>query len=541
MRGRPREAWSRHRDMPAWILVGVVVLALVAGASAWAVSSGSRAAYRVAIAKVGSVSETLDATGTLYPVNSARLAFQVAGQVASVPAVVGQRVTQGEVLATLATGSLAAAVDANQATVLSAQNKLAADEASEASLISSAAATVSQVTAVPTPATSPEAAAITALLGSLTSEQRDEASDAAKAKEALGLAATACVSRPGSSTGSPHAGSAAGSPPGGTSPACIAALQAALAAQLLVSQVQARIGASESSLERMVAAAAHSASSQRSAASSSGSSNAGSGPPGAGGLTAAAAPYQVAADQAALDADEASLSTAQAELGSAEIVSPMAGVVAAVGITPGETVAAGSSSDVIVVIGPQSFEVRVSVGVSEISQVKVGQAAFVTPDGQSSQLTGTITQVGPPPAAVPATTTTVNYPVVVSLPAGTPGLFDGASASVAIVVQRSSGVVTVPTSAVHQIGQFAFVGELARGKVHDVRVALGAVGNILTAVTSGVKPGTPVVLANLGQPLPSITATPGRAAFAGIGALTGGGGFRRAGAGGAGGAGARAG
>ncbi len=526
-----------------WIVVSVVLIAVVGGTCAWALGSRTAGSYRTVVAKVGSVSETLDTTGTLHPVDSAQLAFQVAGQVASVSASVGQQVTQGEVLATLSTGSLVAAEDAAQAAVVSAQTKLAADEASEASLISSASAASAQVAQAPSSATSSATAGISALLARITSEQRQEALDAAKEKEALGLASSACASRSGSSPGAPASSGVGVASPGaapalGTTTAgpaaCLAALQKALAAEHLVSVDQAQINAGESSMERMLAAA-RGAASQKSAAPS-GASNAGSGPPTTTSFSAVSAPYQIAADQAALDADEQSLSTAQAELSSAEIVSPMAGVVAAVAITPGATVPAASSSDVIVVIGPQSFEVSASVGVTDISQVKVGQSALVTPDGQVSEIAGTVTQVGPPPVATSASTAAVDYPVVVSLPAGTPGLFDGASASVAIVVQRSSGVVTVPTSAVHQIGQFTFVSELAGGKMRDVRVVLGAMGDTLTAVTSGIKSGTPVVLANLDQPLPSINATSGRAAFAGIGALTGGGGFRPGGLRGAGGA-----
>ena len=51
------------------VVVVVVVVAGALGASAWALTGGSSADYRTAVAAVGDVQETLDSTGTLEPVN----------------------------------------------------------------------------------------------------------------------------------------------------------------------------------------------------------------------------------------------------------------------------------------------------------------------------------------------------------------------------------------------------------------------------------------------------------------------------------------
>jgi HlyD family secretion protein len=265
--------------------------------------------------------------------------------------------------------------------------------------------------------------------------------------------------------------------------------------------------------------------------SNGGSDQSGSGSSSAGPTsTTVVSPDQVAADQATLDADEADLSEDQTSLDEAQLTTPIAGTVASVGVTAGQSVSANSSSDQIVVIAPEQFEVSTTVAVTEVSQVKMGDKASVTLNGQDTSLVGQVTEIGPPPTS----SSTTDYPVVISLSPGLVGLYDGASASVSIVVDQASDVVTVPTSAVHELGRFAYVSEVRDGTIRNVDVTVGVVGNTLTQVSSGVKAGVIVVLANLSEPLPSTSSTSGGANFAGVGALTGtggfgGGGFRRAG------------
>lgn len=119
--------------------------------------------------------------------------------------------------------------------------------------------------------------------------------------------------------------------------------------------------------------------------------------------------------------------------------------------------------------------------------------------------------------------------MLVSLPPGRSGLFTGASASVAIVTQQVADVVTVPSSAVHTVGSNSFVSEQRGGRVLLTRVAVGAVNDALTQVTSGVAVGDTVVLANLNTPLPSSNTT--NRGLAGAGGF-GGSGFRGGGGGG---------
>jgi hypothetical protein len=97
---------------------------------------------------------------------------------------------------------------------------------------------------------------------------------------------------------------------------------------------------------------------------------------------------------------------------------------------------------------------------------------------------------------------------------------------------------------VHTLGTESFVYELKGGKEVEHTVGIGAVGTTLTQITSGLKSGQEVVLANLSIPLSTGTSSSsglgglGSSGFIGAGgAGFGGGGAARFGGGGFGGAG----
>ena len=63
--------------------------------------------------------------------------------------------------------------------------------------------------------------------------------------------------------------------------------------------------------------------------------------------------------------------------------------------------------------------------------------------------------------------------------------------------------MTVPTSAVHTLATISTVNVYESGKSVATRVTLGAVGAETTEITSGLKAGQQIILANLKDPLPS--------------------------------------
>jgi HlyD family secretion protein len=258
---------------------------------------------------------------------------------------------------------------------------------------------------------------------------------------------------------------------------------------------------------------------------------------GSGHTSAPASPDQLAADQASIDAANAQLAEVQQNLAAASLVSPIAGTVAQVTITAGQSVSANSTSATIVIIGPGTSEVTTAVTDNQVGQVKPGEAASIVPDGGSTPIPGTVTAIG----ALGTTTSSgsASYPVTISLKSTTQPLYAGSNAAVSITLGSAKAAVTVPTSAVHTIGSISFVTEMRNGKATTVPVKLGVIGSTVTQITSGVSAGDQVVLADLGTALPT-AGTTGARGFGGGGGGFGGGaaGGRAAGGGGAAGGGA---
>jgi multidrug efflux pump subunit AcrA (membrane-fusion protein) len=234
-----------------------------------------------------------------------------------------------------------------------------------------------------------------------------------------------------------------------------------------------------------------------------------------GGAKQAPSASQLAADQAAVDSAQASLDSARQNLAQASLVAPTAGIVGAVSVTVGQQVAARASAPQIVVLGQGVDQVVTQVGESDIGRVRPGDAATVTPDGQPAPLPGTVVAVGLLPSG---TGSPVTYPVTIGLTGTPPALPAGSGASVALTVASATGVLTVPTSAVHTDPSGTSVTVLRDGAATPVPVALGAVGAGRTQIVSGLQAGDAVVLADLTQPLPSA----GTAGLRGLGGGQGG-------------------
>jgi HlyD family secretion protein len=274
------------------------------------------------------------------------------------------------------------------------------------------------------------------------------------------------------------------------------------------------VGKLATELNKAVAAAVASRSgpTRSGAGSTSGGSGSGGSDGAAGRSAQPVSAARIAADQAAVDAARAQLAAARQNLAAATLTSPIAGTVADVTVTDGQQAAAGSTDAAIVVIGDGQDEVTTAVTDGQVGQVEPGDHATVTPDGATTPIQGTVTRIG----ALGTTTSSgaASYPVTISLAGTAQRLFAGATASVAITLRTAKAAVTVPTSAVREFGGFAVVSKLVAGKATSTRVTIGARGPELTQVTSGLRAGDRVVLADLDQPLPTSNDTLNRARLA---------------------------
>ena len=198
---------------------------------------------------------------------------------------------------------------------------------------------------------------------------------------------------------------------------------------------------------------------------------------------------------------EADLIVARQDLAAGVLTTPISGTIAAVAITKGDSVSANSGSTTITVIGSGQYTVDSTVTLTMIDKVKVGDTASVTVNGRTEPITGTVTQIGI--LSDSSSSSTPTYPVTVLLkPAGTT-LYNGSGAIVTVTVGNSNGVLTVPTSAITTVGSRHTVTTVANGVSAVVPVEIGAMGTDLTEITSGLKAGQSVVIADLAQALPT--------------------------------------
>ena len=554
-----RSGWGRAGHRRA-VLIGAIVAVVVlgGGVAAWAEVGGSDAGYRMATVTRTDIGTTLDVVGTVDPVADASAAFQVEGQVATVSVAPGQVVTAGQTLGTLDTTALTESVSSAQSTLEADEAKLVEDEESESSSTTTTTtpsagktqtSTPSSSTTTTTPTrstTSGQSATVTADQSTLTADQSTLSSDQNKEAADLTQAQSDCTTANTSTTTGQVT--------------CESALQTVSTDEQQVSKDQTAVSKDETALGQALEAEASggttggttgntgtgtgthavsdagnsgtgaSTDAATTSTGSTGGASTGAGASGGTGSSGADAdtPQQIASDQAAIDTAEADLINAKQSLNEGTLTSPISGTVVSVDIAPGDTVSADSSTDVITVIGTQSYEVQGTLDSTQVPSVKVGQTATVEVDGVNGALKGTVSQVGP----VQSSDDEYSYPVVVSLPSGSQGLFTGSTANVVIDTGSVSGVVAVPTSAVETTGDNSYVLLLDNGILTRKVIKIGMIGDTYTQVVSGLKDGQSVILADYAEAVPSSNTdlttalgggTTGFGGFGGAGGFGGGG------------------
>jgi multidrug efflux pump subunit AcrA (membrane-fusion protein) len=290
---------------------------------------------------------------------------------------------------------------------------------------------------------------------------------------------------------------------------------------------------------------------------------------------------QVAADNAALTAAQSQLADAKASLADTTLTASMAGTVTAVGVTVGEQVSGSSTSsagstsvggttgsaastsgtsstgrgstsssagsgstsatstssstDAVDIQSTRSFVVDASVDDTEVSQVKKGQSAAVTPDGATQPVTGTVSSVSTVPSS---SSGVVTFPVTVTVSGHPTGVYAGASATLSITTKQATNVLEVPTLAVTYNGSAATVKVRHGGSTVSRAITVGATYGLETQVLSGLTSGEQVVVTTptfgrglLRRGTGSGSGGGGYGGYGGFGGSGGGGGFGGSGGG----------
>lgn len=207
----------------------------------------------------------------------------------------------------------------------------------------------------------------------------------------------------------------------------------------------------------------------------------------------------LAKDQASIDSARSALVAATQALSGAVIKAPAAGTVAQVSVTKGGSATAGS--DAVVLVAPGTTTIELATTSSQVAKLKVGQKAEVSPAGSAKTYTGRVTRIGQVPSTDTSGSST--YPVTITLDQQDLDLLTGAAAAVNVVVGSATHVLTIPTSAVSD----GAVQVYDDGVISRVRVSTSLIGQARTAVTSGLRAGQEVVLADASTALPTTGST----------------------------------
>ena len=253
-------------------------------------------------------------------------------------------------------------------------------------------------------------------------------------------------------------------------------------------------------------------------------------------LDAAKADYQAARDdltsaqdsstttEAELNAAESKVSVQKSKLTQAEealdaavLRSPITGTVALVDLAEGDSVGSGSgtsttnttsSSAGITVISSNSYTVTTSVGSADLTKIKKGLQAEITPTGATAPIYGTVSSV-----AVMASETGTSGGTGTSTSSGSSATFDvsiavtgkqkslyaGATAAVSIIASQRADVLTVPTAAVRTADGKTVVDKLVDGQKVATPIGVGESYGAVTEVTEGLATGDQVVVTATGR------------------------------------------
>lgn len=430
MANRRHGRW-RRRSRP--LTIGALALAGTATAIAlWATGASGSGGFRTATATMGTASQLLGVSGTVDPVNEATAEFQVAGTVSAVDVSLGQIVTAGQTLASLDPSTLQQAVSSAELNLSSDEAKLAEDEAAQSTT------TTTTTTTTSAPASGGGGGTLSQDQAAVTMAQHTADADSQSTAAALAQAQSACAN-PG--TGS----TTTTTTPTDDSTSCASALADVLTAEEQVSADQKAVAGAENTLAQLLNSSSTSGSESPGAANGSGGS---SNDTPQNDSDASDSAQQLATDQAAIDSDEATLIEAKQALADAQLTSPLSGTIASVDLSPGQSVAAGDTSDAITVINTGTYQVTASLTSARSTQVHVGDKAIVSVDGITGSIDGTVSRVGP----VDTSDSGDTYPLIVALSAGAHDIAAGAAAQAQVVLRQAQDTLVVPTSAVSTSG-----------------------------------------------------------------------------------------
>ena len=175
----------------------------------------------------------------------------------------------------------------------------------------------------------------------------------------------------------------------------------------------------------------------------------------------------------------------------ARLVAPETGVVTAVNIVAGSDVPTGAA----ITVASTDYVVTAEVVESDVSSMKLQQAATVTVSAIGADLDGTVTAIAPTATASSGSSTgVVSYAVTVALTNPPAALRPGMTADVTITTASATGVLAVPAAALRgTAGNYTVLVMTAAGTPEARPVTVGLITSSLVEIKTGLSAGDVVV------------------------------------------------
>jgi multidrug efflux pump subunit AcrA (membrane-fusion protein) len=456
----------RGRRWRRWLIPPLVLILLV-GAVLWVINPFATNAVSLvtAAATTGTIVSSVSLSGAVASSAVKELNFGTSGTVTAVNVAPGDKVTTGEVLATIDDASLKVQLETAQANLVAAQARLSLDQAGPTSAtVASARDSVNQARL------------------QLTTARQSLSDTNAQNRQSIAQA-TSDLKSAKSTLASDQASLPSSDPQLAKDRAAVTQASNALSA--------ARLKATLS---------LHQAQNQVSSASL--------------GLTSAEHSYTLKiapATAAQIASDKAAVSTAQLALTNlqqtgATITSPIDGTVTIVGLVVGQSVAGSSASSSasassssssttgqIEVMDLSKLQIAGQASETDVPKLKMGQAATVTAAALGTEtVVGKVCSLSLVGTQISGVT---SFGVTVCIDGSNPALLVGMSATAAVVTNRADGAVLVPSLAVKTVGGQQVVTVLgADGKTQsNVPVTVGITNGSETQIMTGLSSGATVV------------------------------------------------
>jgi multidrug efflux pump subunit AcrA (membrane-fusion protein) len=490
----------------------VLVLALI-GAGAVLLQRSTRSAAaedapETVVVEAGSIEEMVSASGNVAPEGEATLAFASSGPIAEVLVEVGQQVEAGQVLARLDTIAIEWQIARSQASLDTAQARLAqalkpvsetdlasaqaaldsavasyekakegpseADLASAQAALDSAQANYRRVKAGPTDddlaaaQAQVESARVSVQQAQAAYDRVKDRPDVQMRQESLNLQTATISLRQAEASYRAQASHPTASE--------LAAAKAQVdQARASLSALQDRPAASD-----LAAAQAQIAQAEASLASLQNRPN----------------PEDVAVQQAQLAEYAVALAQAESQLDDMVITTPVAGTMVAVNVSEGEWASPGAPA--IVVAATQQLILAVNVDEVDVAYLAEGQTTYLSFDALKDEVfVGNVTHIAPSSTNIGGA---VAYGVEISFDPGTRPVRLGMTADVDMVVADAEDALLVPNRAVEadrEAGRYYVTRLKAGGTTERLEVRIGLRDESRTQIVEGVSEGDQLVLPEL--------------------------------------------